>query len=247
MATELEKILGEGGQEPNPPSEQKPEEPKVEPKEKAQEENPEAKKAQEHLANIRKAIDVENQRLQDIRKQQKAAKKPTADDEEVLPSIDMSDPSAKAWDKRIKEEVAPAKQELEKAKEERRLFTLRQFLTDKPALAKDPERIKAMMQTYDRIRSSTELTSEGIMMDLEKAYAAEHSQELIELARQRRADDARNDAIFSDAAVTRGSTAYSAETPKKRSYSKDEEAILTKWGMTPEEHAKIVQEQQKKA
>jgi len=249
METELEKkMVGEKTQEVTPPSgEVTPEvPPKKEPKEVIPpEENPEVKAKAEHLANINKAIADEEEKLRKIRKNQKLAKMGVdiEDDEDDLPVIDLKDPSSKAWDKRITDAVLPAQRELEKAKEERRLFTLRQFLSDKPALAKNPEKIKAMMETYDRLKTSTELTSEGIMMDLEKAYAAEHSEELITLARQGRVDVARNDAIFSDPAVTRGSTAYSNEKPKKRVYSEEEKAQLAKWGMTPEEHAKMVESQ----
>lgn len=211
------------------------------------EENPEVKQKAEQLANIKIAIEKETSRLQEIRKNQKKANLGIEIDEEDLPQIDLKDPSSKAWDKRIRESAAPAQKELEKAKEERRLFTLRQFLSDKPALAKNPEKVKAMMETYDLLKTSTELTSEGIMMDLEKAYAAEHYDELISNGQKVRVDAARSDAIFSDPAVSRGSTAYSGEKDvKARVYSEEEKAQLAKWGMTPAEHAAMVSEQQNK-
>lgn len=228
MATELEKLLGEDKKEVTPPSEEKkPEEkPEVTPPEK----NPEVKAKAEHLANLSKAVVDEEARLKEIRRKQKLAKQGIIEDEEEeIPVIDDKDPNAKAWNKRINDAAAPAQQELEKAKQERRLFTLRQFLTDKPSLAKNPERIKSMMETYDKLKTSTELTSEGILMDLEKAYAAEHSEELISAARDGRVENARNDAIFSDIAVSRGSTAYQEETPKKRVYSDEEKDILKQW------------------
>lgn len=229
MATELEKILGED-KEVTPPLEPKVE-PKVEPKiEPKVEENPEVKAEAEKLANIKIAVKSEEERLREIRRKQKLAKQGIiVDEEEELPQIDMKDPSAKAWDKRIRETVAPAQLELEKAKEERRLFTLRQFLQDKPALAKDSNKVKEMMEVYDRIKSSTELTNEGITFDLEKAYAATHYEELISAARQGRVENARNDAIFSNPGVSRGSTAYSTETPKKRVYNEEEKDILKQW------------------
>ena len=245
---EENKIIGEDNKDVTPPLEpQVP--PKVEPKVEPEvpEENPEVRQKAEQLANLNKAITDETARLQEIRKNQKKAKLGIEIDEEDLPQIDFNDPSAKAWDKRIRESTLPAQREIEKAKEERRLFTLRQFLTDKPSLAKNPERIKSMMETYDRLKTSTELTSEGILMDLEKAYAAEHSQELISAAQQGRIEVARNDAIFSDPAVSRGSTAYSGDKPKQRVYTEEEKAQLAKWGMTPAEHAQMIEEQNKKA
>lgn len=232
----LEPVVEPKAPEPEAPKPTVPEEP----------ENLEVKQKAEQLANLNKAIEAETLRLKEIRKNQKKAKLGIEDDEEEIPAIDFKDPSAKAWDKHINEIANPAKRELERAKEERRLFTLRQFLADKPHLAKSPEKIKAMMETYDRLKTSTELTNEGIQMDLEKAYAAEHAEELITRARQSRVDDARNDAIFSDIAVSRGSTSYSNAKPAPKVYTEEEKAQLAKWGMTPAEHAAMVDTQSKK-
>lgn len=243
MAEEVK--IGDETKEVTPPLE-----PKVElnipPKEP--EENPEVRQKADQLANLNKAIKDETDRLRVIRDNQRKAKLGIEIDEESenLPEIDLKDPSSKAWDKRIRETTAPVQKELEKAKEERRLFTLRQFLADKPSLAKNPQKITEMMETYDRLKTSTELTNEGIQMDLEKAYAATHADELISAARNGRVDDARNDAIFADIAVSRGSTAYSDDKkPAQRVYSEDEKAQLAKWGMTPAEHAALVASQQK--
>jgi hypothetical protein len=241
-----ETTVGEETKEVTPPLEEAKVETKVE-TEVAPEENPEVKQKAAQLANLNKAIADETVRLREIRKNQKKAKLGLEiDEEDELPEIDMKDPSAKAWDKRINDATRPANRELEKAKEERRLFTLRQFLSDKPSLASNPEKIKAMMETYDRLKTSTELTSEGIQMDLEKAYAAEHAEELITRARQSRVDDARNDALFSDIAVSRGSTSYSKEAPKPKVYTEEEKAQLAKWGMTPAQHSAMIDAQNKK-
>jgi hypothetical protein len=233
MATdeELKALLGEDA-EPAPPAEEaKP----AEAAPAAPEEDPQVKAKEEQLANLNKAIAEEQERLRKVRKDRKAVK-PVDPEEEELPQINFEDPSAKAWDKRIREATAPANQELERAKEERRLFALRQFLNDKPSLSKSPEKLKAMMETYDRLKTSTELTSEGILMDLEKAYAAEHSEELISAARNARIDGARQDAIMSDIGVSRGSSTYSNEKEVQPIRLNDEEkAILARWGMTPAE------------
>ncbi len=235
MATdeELKAILGEGA-DPTPPAED-PAEPATEPA-ATPEEDPAVKAKQDQLANLDKAIQEEKTRLQQVRKDRKAAKDAVSEEEE-LPQINLDDPAAKAWDKRINDATRPAVQELEKAKEERRLFALRQFLQDKPSLSKSPEKLRAMMNTYDKIKTSTELTSEGILMDLEKAYAAEHSEELIRAVRAGRVDDARNDAIYSDIGVSRGSSTYSNEPEvRQASLTEDEKAVLARWGMTPAEY-----------
>ncbi len=236
MATdeELKALLGEGSADPAPPAE---EAPKVTPKEDAPEEDPAVKAKREQLANLEKAVAEEQGRLKKARADRKAGKTVQEIEEDELPKINLDDPSAKAWDKRIRDTAAPMQQELEKAKEERRLYVLRQFLADKPVLAKDPAKVRAMMETYDRLKTSTELTSEGIVMDMEKAYAAEHAEELMRSSRESRMNGARNDAIFSDIGISRGSSTYS--NPDKEvqqiSLSDDEKAILTKWGMTPQE------------
>lgn len=234
MATdeELKALLGEAPAEAAPPEEE-PKDPVKEP-EAAPEEDPQVKAKNEQLANLEKAIKEEQDRLRKARKDRKAVK--SEEEEEELPQINLDDPSAKAWDKRIRDAAAPANQELERAKEERRLFALRQFLQDKPSLSKSPEKLRAMMQTYDKIKTSTELTSEGITMDLEKAYAAEHSEELIRAARDSRIDGARNDALMSDIAVSRGSSTYSTEKEvKPLVLNEDERQVLARWGMTPKE------------
>lgn len=227
MTTELEKLLGEE-KVPTPPSESK-----------TQEEDLEVQKKKEQLDNLNKAIEEANKTLRDKRGE---LKKPTL--EEEIPKINFDDPSAKAWDKHIKDVANPAKEELEKAKTERRTFVLRQFLQDKPAFAANPEKVKSMMDTYEKLRTSTELTNEGILMDLEKAFAAENYQELTASAHQRKTEDVYSDIVFSDPAVSRGSTTYSsAKDPKVRTYSEDEKAILAKWGMTPAEHAELIKNQ----
>ncbi len=230
---ELKAILGEDTA-PIPPAEEPKDPPVADPVEPS-EEDTEVKKREEQLANLNKAIEEEQERLRKVRKERKAGGTVEEDDED-LPKINLEDPSSKAWDKRIRDAAAPANQELERAKEERRLFALRGFLQDKPSLSKNPQKLKAMMETYDRIKTSTELTSEGITMDLEKAYAAEHSEELISAARNGRIDGARNDAIMSDIGVSRGSSAYSDEKEERPvSLNEEEKNILAKWGMTPAE------------
>lgn len=216
---ELKELLG--GE-----AESTPEEEKAAPVAEEPKEDPEVKAKAEQLANLNKAIEEAQTKLKDIRKERKQVK---PIEEEELPKINMEEPSAKAWDKHIRETVAPSQDLLERAKDERRKFALRQFLADKPALAKDADRIKQVMATYDRIKDATELTTEGILEDLDRAYAAEHHTELLQSRRQARIDQAREDMLYADPAVSRGSTTYQIETPRKRVYTEEERQILAQW------------------
>lgn len=237
MATdeELKALLGDG-EDPAPPAEEAPKETPA----PAPEEDPIVKAKQEQLDNLNKAIKEEQDRLKKVRKDRKTGKAVDPDEDEDLPQINLEDPSAKAWMKQINAAAAPANQELERAKEERRLYALRQFLENKPSLSKNPEKVKAMMETYDRLKTSTELTSEGILMDLDRAYAAEHSEELMRAARGARMDGARNDAVFSDIGVSRGSSTYSNDKEERAvSLNEEERQILAKWGMTPAEYQEL--------
>ncbi len=193
------------------------------------EETPEAKEIrlkEEKKQNLDKAIVEAEDTLRGLRKTIKDEKKPT---EEEIPKIDDNDPGAKAWNKRITEAVAPATEQLEKQKGEVRTFVLREFLKDKPALAKNPEKLKELMGNYERIKSSTELTREGIQADLEKAYGATFSQELISAARNGRIDKAKEDMIMSDIAIDHGVTTETTEAPKKKVMSAEEKAIVAQW------------------
>lgn len=243
----MKKILGDDS-DVSQPLEPKKDDKK--PDDKAQEEDQKQKDKAAIKINLDKAIIEAKDELARIRKDKKKAKsdKLPEDDDDELPKINMEDPSAKAWDKHIRENVNPVAQELEKEKDEVRGFALKEFLRDRPSLAKDPEKLKAVMSTYDRIKTSSERTREGVMNDLEKAYAAEYHEELISAARQRRVEDARNDAIFSDIAVSRGSTSYSDtnNAPAPRQYSEEEKAQLARWGMTPAQHAEMERDMRKK-
>lgn len=247
MDDELKKILGEGT-EPAPSSEPAQEPQKPAPK--APEEDQEMIAKAQLKANLDKAILEAQSELKNIRKEKKKVKTGVVEENEddELPKINMEDPSSKAWDKHIQRNVLPVQQELDKEKDEVRSYALREFLQSKPSLSKNPEKLKEVMGMYERIKTSSERTREGVMTDLEKAYAAAHSDELIAAARQRRVEDARNDAIFSDIAVSRGSTTYSDTTQQTapRHYSEEEKAQLAKWGMTPQEHAAMEKDMKKK-
>lgn len=224
---ELKKLLGEEP-EPAPPAEAPAEKPVV------PEENQEAKAKAEQLANLNKAIGEAQTELKKIRKEKSKVKTESAEDEE-LPKINDEDPSVKAWNRRIKDNVAPMQAEFEREKDEIRTFALKEFLQDRPSLAKNPEKLKAVMETYDRIKTSSERTREGVMLDLEKAYAAEYHEELISAARNSRVENAQRDALFSDIAVSRGATTYAQPKTDSPNLSENDKSILAKWGMTPTE------------
>src|SRR5690349_12661537 len=102
---ELESILGEEAPPVEPTAEAKVQEPSPEEQAIA------ARKLE--LENLDKAKAQALAELSDIRAQKRQLKK----DPEELPQIDFTDPSAKAWDNRIKETVSPVESELEKARE----------------------------------------------------------------------------------------------------------------------------------
>lgn len=199
--------------------------------EQTKQEDLEVQRKQQQLENLNKAIVEANARLKETRSQ-----KPKEEEEEI-PQIDFNDPSSKAWAKHIKEQTNPFAQEFEKEKEEIRTFALRTFLADKPALAQNPEKLKKVMETYERIKTASERTTEGVLIDLNRAFAAEYSDELISQVRERRINTAMADAIVADAGVSRGSTAYFKDrgVSPVASLSESDKAILSRWHMEPEE------------
>lgn len=218
---ELKKLLGED----SPPAE-KTDTP-------ATHEDDDLKKKEEQKANLEKAILEAQDTLRKTRKELKDAKTTTEDED--VPKINLDDPSAKAWDRHISEKTAPMQVELEKEKEEIRTFALREFLSDKPNLSRNPEKLKEMMGMYERVKSSSERTREGVINDLETAYAATHRDELLTIARNQRVETAQADIILSDIAVSRGATSYSNPKDPSPNLSEDDKAILSKWGMSPSE------------
>lgn len=212
---------------------------------KPAEKTPEELKKEEHLANLDKAITEATGELNRIRTEQAEARKGPAkkEGEDELPRIDEDDPSSKAWNKRIQETVAPVNAEIEGAKAEVRRFALTEFLADKPALARNPEKVKELVQYYERIRTATERTKEGVLLDLKKAYAVVFADEILDAARSGDVARARVLAGASEIAVDQGATGYQKQTPtSKRSLSAEDRTILAKWGITEEEwqadHAK---------
>ena len=197
----------------------------------------EVKKAQlqKELGELEAAKVAANAELQRIRADKRAEKKvekkvePEAPVERV---IDETNPDAQAWIKKIQSTVLPVAEELEKEKTEIRSFAISKFLETKPSLAKNPEKLKELMAVYERSHTASERTVEGVLLDLDRSYAWTHAQELQDAARQARVDEAKNNAIFSDIAVSRGSTGYSAPKETTRVYSEEEKAILARWGQS---------------
>jgi len=231
---ELEQVIGSEEKEtpaqplgPTGPAEQ--EKPEVD----------EVRKKEEHLANVNKAIAEANEELRKLRTAKKTVKLQPLVGEEELPEIDQNDPSAKAWMKHIGDKVGPLQDELDSEKREIRTFALQQFLEDKPSLSKNQDKIKELVGLYERIRTATERTTEGVLLDLQKAYAALNADELIAAARGQRVDKAKAESAFSDIAVSRGASSYQA--PKKPNFAaqltEEDKRQLAKWGISPEEWA----------
>lgn len=193
-------------------------------------------KKQTQLDNLQKAIQEAEAQLR--KKRQKP--KPQQEEEEELPRIDDDDPSAKAWNKRINEKVAPMQSEIEQAKAERRQFALKSFLQNKPAIVTNADKMKQLMDTYEKIKVSSELTTEGILMDIERAYAADNYQEILATQDNREFEQAELNQAASDIGVSRGATGYaSRRESSKIPLSDDDKAILAKWNMTPEQWVEL--------
>ncbi len=188
----------------------------------------ENKEKEEKKANLEKAIAEAQTTLRETREQIKKAKTGTVVEEEI-PQIDDTDPSAKAWNKRIQDTTGPISSQLERQKEEVRTFALRRFLSDKPSLAKNPEKLKELMSNYERIKVATEQTQEGVLLDLDKAYGATFHEELVNAARNARIDQAKEDMIASDIAIDRGANTEQAAKPTKRQYTAEEKRIVEMW------------------
>lgn len=190
----------------------------------------ELKAKEEKKANLDKAILEAEEQLKTKRKA-----KQDIPPEEVELEIDMNDPGAKAWDKHIKKNVQPLAENLEKEKAEVRQFALKEFLQDKPALANNPEKVKELVDLYDRIKIASERNKEGVLLDLNKAFAAIYHEQLINAAKAGKFEKVKEMELFSNPAVDKGATSYVDEKEKMPNLSKEDREILAKWGMTPEQ------------
>jgi hypothetical protein len=232
MATELDKVLNEEKEKETPAA------PAPETQE-SQKTNEEVKE-EERLANLKKAITEAEGELTAIRKAKKTEKSvPTPEEEDDLPNIEQTieqDPTAKAFDRRQDRKIQPLKDEMEQAKSEVRGFALRQFLDANPSLARDSNKVKEMMQYYERIRTCTERTAEGVLLDLRKAAAVVFHEDILNAARNQREVTAQAEQAFSEPAVSSGTTGYRTPTDRsKRPLSAEERAMLQKWNVPEEE------------
>ena len=84
------------------------------------------------------------------------------------------------------------------------------------------------------------------MNDLRRAYAAENFETLESERHAGRVSQARREAIYSDAGVSRGASSYHQEREMDPEYSSQDAAILARWGMSPQEHAALKKEQDAK-
>lgn len=238
MSTELEKLLADDDQTSAKALEAKK---LAEEQAKVAEE---AKKKGDHLENIKKAIAEANIELA---KKRKALKDPIVIEEEETPKIDFNDPNAKAWGKHIDGAFKPIADELAKEKEEIRSFALNEFLADKPELAADAEKLKKVMSTYEKIRTSSERTREGVILDLRKAYAAENADEILAQRDNARIDRARGDALFAAPAISSGSSSFRNEREAAPHLTQEDQLQLAKWGLSVEEWVKLKKNAEKKS
>lgn len=200
--------------------------------------DPEVEKKEGILSNLNKAIEEANGELIRIRGEiKKGPEGGQGNGAEDTPKINFEDPSAKAWENHIDGKVKPVQEELDKEKQEVRTFALREFLADKPALAKDANALKALMGYYERVRTASERTKEGVIADLRRAYAIVRSDATIEQGHAARIESATADGILADVATDGGSTGYRREndSDQGRKLSEEDKNILARWGISPEE------------
>jgi hypothetical protein len=195
-------------------------------------------------ANKKAALaDLQKARLEKRQLKKESQSGPSGPVEKV---IDEADPDAQAWLKKIHQTVSPVQDELDKEKAEIRQFSLDEFLADKPSLAKNPDKLKEVLSVYDKIKTASERTTQGVLLDLRKAYAAVFQDELLEADRQNRVEGVRRDAAFSEAGISRGSTAYSSPKETRPKLTAEEEKLAVRWYGSIETYAKVKAEQDKK-
>ena len=223
---DLEKLLGEE-------QESTPDVPPAEPAKADSEpkkEDEEVSARQRKLEEINKAISEGQAQLSAIRKQKRQAKTEVVEDEEEdVPQIDFSDKAAKAWDRHISKKVTPLAESDEQAKAEIRNYALRRFLEDKPALARDSEKVKKLMTVYDRLHTASERTVEGVLDDLDQAYGAITYQEQQLATRAKQIEQAKLDQLASEAAISKGATGVPGKRPQKENLSEDDKDIVSQW------------------
>lgn len=198
----------------------------------------ELKAKEEKKANLDKAIAEAEENLRKKREEARNAASQSgapAPSQEEKVEIDMNDPGAKAWDEHIKKTVSPLQQEIEKEKAEVRTLALREFLSDKPALASNPEKVKELVDLYDRIKIATERNKEGVLLDLNKAFAALYSEQLIDAAKTQKIDRVKELNLFNEPAIDKGATAYGSEKERMPNLSAADIKVLASWGMTPQQ------------
>lgn len=199
------------------------------------------------LQNLSKAVEEAQSQLEKSRKEKQSIASGEGKQDEGDLQIDFNDPGAKLWDKHISDKLTPLQIQVEKEKAEVRKFALAEFLKDKPALARDPDKLKELMATYDSLKTATERNKEGVLIDLNKAFAAVYHEDLIQAAQTAKFERIREKQIFSEPAVSEGATGYVNEREVMPQYSKEDREILAKWGITPEQHWEMQKEQRKKA
>lgn len=234
---ELEALLAEEKETPAPASEVKPQEDKP---------DEEVLKKEQIKANLDKAILEAQSELKRIRKEKQNLK--TVDQEEDLPRIDMDDPSAKAWNRHIQQQVNPVQSALDEEKAEIFGFALKEFLSDKPALASRPEKVKELITRYERMKESTGRTKEGVLDDLDRSYVATFHKEILNSVRENKIDKAKADILFSDIGVSKGATAYSSkgDNLKLEPLTADEKSIAIRWYGSEENYQKLKAAQKNK-
>ena len=92
--------------------------------------------------------------------------------------------------------------------------------------------MKELIGTYERIKTNSGRTQEGVSMDLEKAFAAVYHEELMSQARESTVRKAEGLQMFSEPAISRGATSYFTEKPdlKTQGLTEEDKQLIYKMG-----------------
>lgn len=247
---ELERLISDDGKE-KPDTEVQPKETEVDEQKKKTDE--ELQRKQEEAANLDKAIQSRQQRVRELREEERKLKH--GDEEEIVDetgkpvTINDDDPSSKAWNKRIRETVTPVQRELEEDKKSILKSSMQDFLADHPALAKNQEKVEELLEHYDVLpKKNSGLDKEGVKKDLKRAFGAVYAEELEAAARGRRVNEAKAEQLFSDIAVEGGATSYrqNDEVEETVRVTEAERPFIEKTYGSVSEYQKLVREQRKK-
>lgn len=142
--------------------------------------------ANQKKANILKAIEQAQQEYEDLKSNLRGTRTKIKDIKKNPNSGEDSDESDDGDDQTDPKVQAAIARELEKLKTGPRQQAIAQFLQDNPELAEDEGTRKEILRRYELLKTSDEMSPEGIYRDLESAHFSLRGREIMS---KRSADD----------------------------------------------------------